>query len=472
MSRKQLVGSAIACSQSNGEALRRALDGLLRSGIFRDLPLHGNTTWQPIELVTLALLWVWSGKATLTDAFSDAHRWSLKLCGKAALTTYQGLVGALATWTPTLLPLLQDRLHQLMEQIGGEHWRIGKWLALGVDGSRDDTPRTRANEARFCARNFGRGMTAKYRKKKSKGMRRKRNREQPPHPVKPQVWITLLWHMGLRLPWSWKSGPSDSSERTHLIQIVKEQVFPENTLFCGDAGFVGYDFWQAIVDAGHHFLIRVGSNVRLLKDLGHVLQRKDLIYCWPDQAMRKKQPPLVLRLLRFRVGRKFIYLVTTVLHERSLSGRVAEELYRQRWGVEVQFRSLKQTFGRGKLRSRTPDRALVELDWSLLGLTVIQLWAIVEQGKAGLLPEQLSVAQATRVVRRCLDELDEHPADGNSLHASLRQATLDNYKRSSKKEARYKPNYGSKPSAGKPRITLALRKHKLHLQQHFQLLAA
>lgn len=472
MNAKKLDAWAVGSSQSNGDALRRALDWTLQSGIFKDLSFHGNTKWQPVELVALALLWVWSSKPALTDAFIDAHRWSTKLFHKAALNTYQGLAGALVTWTPTLMPLLWERIHDLMKQTGGEHWRIGKWVAIGVDGSRDDTSRTQANEARFCAKNFGQGKTAKYRKKKSKGMRRQRNQQTPPHPVKPQIWITLLWHMGLRLPWSWKLGPSDSSERLHLMQILTEQSFPENTLFCGDAGFVGYEFWKAIIDGGHDFLMRVGGNVRLLKNLGHVQRRKDLVYCWPNQAMQKQQPPLVLRLLKFRNGRKFIYLVTTVLDQRSLSNAVAEELYRQRWRIEVQFRSLKQTFGRCKLRSHNPDRALVEMEWSLLGLTVIQLWAITEQRKAGRLPEQLSVARAIRVVRRCLEEPAEHPTKGTTLRRLLQQATLDDYERSGSKDARYKPQTHSKPSAGKPIVKSASSKHKIQLQQHFETLAA
>ena len=48
-----------------------------------------------------------------------------------------------------------------------------------------------------------------------------------------------------------------------------KQKFPENTLFCGDAGFVGYDLWQSIIDKGHSFVIRVGGNVRLLTKLGY-----------------------------------------------------------------------------------------------------------------------------------------------------------------------------------------------------------
>lgn len=38
--------------------------------------------------------------------------------------------------------------------------------------------------------------------------------------------------------------------------MLHEQKFPENTLFCCDAGFTGYEFWQASIDAGHSLLIR------------------------------------------------------------------------------------------------------------------------------------------------------------------------------------------------------------------------
>ena len=81
--------------------------------------------------------------------------------------------------------------------------------------------------------------------------------------MRPQVWLTLIWHMGLRMPWSWKSGPSTASERDHFGQMLREQQFPENTLFCGDAGFTGYDLWKAAIDREHEILIRVGANVTL-----------------------------------------------------------------------------------------------------------------------------------------------------------------------------------------------------------------
>ena len=74
MSRKQFGDSAVGFSRSNGDDLRRALDWILKCGIFKDLSFHGNTKWQPVQLVALALLWVWSSKAALTDAFSENYK--------------------------------------------------------------------------------------------------------------------------------------------------------------------------------------------------------------------------------------------------------------------------------------------------------------------------------------------------------------------------------------------------------------
>ncbi|MBN2216228.1 MAG: hypothetical protein JW719_02505 [Pirellulales bacterium] len=41
-----------------------------------------------------------------------------------------------------------------------------------------------------------------------------------------------------------------------------------------DAGFVGYDLWKTVLDAGRHLLVRVGSNVKLLKKLPSPCQNR------------------------------------------------------------------------------------------------------------------------------------------------------------------------------------------------------
>src|SRR5262249_29590849 len=296
----------------------------------------------------------WSNDATLTGAFTEARRWSIDVLGHAAMRSYQGLLSALLTWTSSLLPLLWDRLHDLMEKHGGEHWRVGRWLPLAVDGSRVSVPRNKKNEEAFCAPHFGNSRTAQYRRKKKGKSKRVRRKVKVAQPVKPQIWITLLWHMGLQMPWSWQTGPSYAAERDHVREMLSAQQFPQNTLFCGDAGFTGYELWKTMIDAGHSFLIRVGANVKLLRKLGYVREKAGTVYCWPNEAVRRNQPPLVLRLLQLRVGDRVMHLLTNVRDEKALSGAEAVRLYRQRWGIELQFRTVKQTFGRRKLRSRTP----------------------------------------------------------------------------------------------------------------------
>jgi DDE family transposase len=450
----------------NGETLQAAVGWAIDARIFAHLKVHGNTTWRFVDLVLLAIVWVWSGDGKLTGAFAEAHRWSSQVLGRVAVGTFQGLLKALVTWTARLVPLLAECLHGLMEEHGGRHWRVGLWLALAVDGSRTSVPRTHANERAFSAPNYGHGKTAKYRRKKAKGNRRRRKAKEKMQPVKPQIWLTLLWHMGLHMPWSWKAGPSYANERDHFRALLAEQKFPENTLFCADAGFTGYDLWQAMTDAGHSFLIRVGSNVRLLRRLGYVRESRGVVYFWPDHAARRHRPPLVLRLLALRVGRCPMWMVTNVLDEGRLSEAEAVRLYRLRWGVELQFRTVKQTFGRRKLRSRTPDRAYVELDWSLLGLWLIQLFAVKEQVAVGEVPEHCSVGLAIQVVRTMLQRWSER-ADA-SFATQLRAATKDRYRRNRGKQARYRPAYKDKPTAGSPDVRTATRRHRRWLSEYLQ----
>jgi hypothetical protein len=449
----------------NGEILRDAVAWAIDRRIFAHLKFHGNTSWQVVDLIVLAVVWVWSGDHRLTGAFAEACRWSMQVMGRAAVATFQGLLKALVTWTAQLLPLLWEQLHLLMQEHGGKHWRVGRWLALAVDGSRVSVPRTKDNEAALCAPHYGQSHSARNR---ARARRRAgvRCRAKKPQPVKPQIWITLLWHMGLQMPWSWRSGPSYASERDHGREMIASQTFPENTLFCGDAGFTGYGLWKAIVDAGHSFLIRVGANVKLLRQLGYVRERAGIVYYWPDHAARAQQQPLVLRLLRLRVGRCDMHLVTNVLSDKQLTVPDAIRLYRLRWGVELQFRTMKQTFGRRKLRSRTPDRALVELDWSLLGLWLIQLFAVKEQIEVGEVPEHCSVGLAIQVIRDTFQRSSERP--DRNFREQLRSATKDRYNRQKPKQGRYKPEYKDKPKAGSPIICQATRKHKALLRRYLK----
>lgn len=164
----------------------------------------------------------------------------------------------------------------------------------------------------------------------------------------------MLWHAGTGLPWAWRIGPTDSSEREHWREMIPE--LPENALVAADAGFVGYEYGRALLDCGRHLLLRVGSSVRLLRKLGWTKESESTVYIWPQYA-QPGEPPLVLRLVVGHNGQHPIYLVTSILSSRRLTDRQVLDLYQRRWGIELFFRHLKQTYQRRKLRSESAANA-------------------------------------------------------------------------------------------------------------------
>jgi Transposase DDE domain len=465
-----------AAAVTNRQSLLRLCSWFLPDdAIFAGLKLHGNTKWRPRGLVWLALCWSLVDARHLTDAFDQARAACSSLF-PGILTTYQGFMNALVSATPRLLPLLRAAVHRGMRRLGSPYWRIDGWLPIAFDGSRSTAPRTRANEAALCAANYGNGATARYRKKKSKGLRRRRNERNKARPQEPQAWITLLWHMGLRLPWSWRLGPSNSSERAHVMDMLQQETFPGETLFCGDAGFVGYPLWSCLASRGHHFLVRVGANVRLLSEqadceLVPQSRKQYAVLCWPKGASRAKQPPLRLRLLRVAVGQGGMWLLTNVVDDARLTARLARQLYKMRWGVELEFRGLKQTLDKALLRSRNDKRLLVELDWSIVAMAVVELLALKEQQRAAAArgqaadPAKRSLAGAVRALRRCLRELREAPAEGEGLTERLRAAVTDDYRRRSSKRCRYKRRNPDKKPLGDPKLRPLSPNERLQLEK-------
>ena len=459
----------------NREHLQSMLDWLLPDdSIFSKTKLHGNINWLPKYLVCLALLWAWMESKNVTDAFTQALECYQRMFTYFVPSTYQGFMKALSRWTTSLMNVLWPLLHLRMEEIGGKFWRIHGWVPIAFDGSRSTAPRTETNENALCAANYGKGMTAKYRKKKSKGMRRKKNEKNKAQPQEPQAWITMMWHMGLRLPWNWRLGPSNSSERAHVMEMVCDAIFANLTLFCGDAGFVGYPLWSTIVERGHHFLVRVGANVSLLKESAdYQLGKNGIVLCWP-KGMQSKQPPLRLRLVKVCIAKTDVYLLTSVLDAKKLTTKEMIEFYKLRWGIEVEFRGLKQTLDRAKLRSRNDKRLLAELNWSIMAMAVVELFALKEQlaKRARRLsknpkpnPAKRSLANATRAIRFCMRNVNEVPEAGKDLRTLLREAVTDSYERKRPKGARYRPPNPDKKPLGKPKVRKITRQEEKRLRE-------
>jgi hypothetical protein len=266
------------------------------------------------------------------------------------------------------------------------------------------------------------------------------------------------------------------------MEMLCAGKFPKNTLFCGDAGFVGFPLWSHITQSGGHFLVRVGANVSLLSESAdYEVAENGLVLCWP-RDMQGKQPPLRLRLVKVRIGKTVAYLLTSVLDSKKLTIKQMVRFYKMRWGIEVEFRGLKQTLDRMKLRCRNDRRLLAELDWSLMAMAVAELFALKEQlaktpkgrghDRPTRDPARRSLANTMRAIRSCLRAPDSIPRAGRGLPDLLRKAITDGYHRRKPKRARYRPPNPDKKPLGTPKLRKITSEEKKRLREIVEELAA
>ena len=415
------------------DELRAEFDALFPPHLFRGLPRHGNERWMPRQVLWVSLIMFWVAGKTLEEQFSQARRivkfmkpdWKVPV-------SYSGFVSAQIRWWPLVQTLLIPRLRP--DESMGSAGRVLGWLVLAVDGSRFECPRTTSNETGLgCA---GRDKTC------------------------PQVFHTLLWHVGTGLPWDFRLGPGTDSERRHLLEMLAE--LPEKTLLTADAGFVSYALCVLLTEAKHRFVMRIGANKTLIEGLEEDETRENIVSLWPnkDQA----DPPLKLRRIGFRSQSGLpVVLITNILDEDVLSDLDAQELYRSRWGIEVYFRHLKQTMDFKTLLSRTPATALNEQTWHLLSFWTLQRLMVGHQIAKGQNPRRFSAARARREIRDIL-QLMQQGRTGPSLAKRSLASQIDTYQRKGQKTtrawARKKNDQPPKPPKTRPATEKELQKAK------------
>jgi len=452
----------------NHKVLKQVADELLPADLFRGIKSRTDATWKPRMVALTVLFMLTSPKKTLGAGFELGRKVVAKIFRwqPPPGSSYQGFVTQLKKWHCEMKWVTVLHLRDCMQDRLSDEWTMHGFVVMACDGSRVELSRTRSLEEAFSPKKKKVSSSAKKQVKSSRGKakpgkkNKKKSKSQSAESIKkkansPQMWLTLMWHVGTGLPWDWRTGPSDSSERAHVQEMLAN--LPQNTLMTADAGFVGYEFWSDILQSGHDFVIRVGGNVKLLKNLGYARQYANTVYLWPDAAAKKKQPPLQLRLIELHDGRQPVYLVTN-LPKSQLSDRQARDIYAARWGIELFFRTFKQTFGCRKLRSQAAANVEWELDWSLIGLWCICLLGETELAATGNDPTRLSAAKAIEAFQETVLHYRVRPEDPTeALCNRLQAALLDDYERTSEKASRNFPTKKKRERTGPPKIVQATK---------------
>ena len=421
-------GSKLDRSQGRNAYRRQfveAINELFPPQMFAQYVRHGNAEWSFQKVLWVSLLMNWMAGTTLSERFQAARRlvrfvhprWSVP-------ASYSGFVEAQQRCGPLLWPLLCRRLRA--DEGFADAWRVMGWLVLAVDGSRFECPRTTENEE---------GLKCAGREKTS-----------------PQIFQTTLQHVGTGLPWDVRLGPGTDSERRHLDQMLRE--LPAQSLLTADAGFISYDLCAWLCQNQHTFVLRVGGNFTLLENLGWKHEQNGkTVYLWPQD--RRNHPPIVLRQLRFpSPGGLPVVLLTNELDEARLSDEAMRTIYSARWGIEVYYRTFKQTWGFRQLLSRTPQTALNEQRWRIVALWTLQRLIVKLFHTGGHDPRRFSGAQARRLIREFLQDLQQG-ACGPSLRKRLQQARTDDYERNGPKATRNWPRKKNDHPPQPPNLRLA-----------------
>ena len=136
------------------------------------------------------------------------------------------------------------------------------------------------------------------------------------------------------------------------------------------------------------------------------------------------------------------------------------------WKIEVMYRTFKRTLEHHKMRSDTPQRAKIELDWYMAGLWMLGLMTLESMNPRRRLAERWSAAGSISIVRRAMRNARQLRRRGG-LRQELSKAVQDDYVQLRPKKARHYPRKKTQRPAGRPKIRMATRA-EMQAAQAFQ----
>ena len=288
--------------------------------------------WDLHPLLYILLLTTYCCGDSFPEKFEAAKGFYVVCCPKRKRPgeSFAGFEKALAKLPMPVLRALAVAIRGRVEAIFGDRWKVGNFVPLGCDGTRQECPRTEELERRLGT--FGKEGSA------------------------PMIWNTSIVHLTLGFPFCWRFGKGGkASERSHLVSLLR--WLPAAALIVADAGYVGYEMVATMASAGVCFLIRMSSNATFYTESNEPLDefREGIVYYWPKAQQAEGKPPLRGRLMRIHDNRHKVdvWLFTNVEDPKQLSWETAATCYRWRWENEGFFRTYKRTLKKVMLMSRT-----------------------------------------------------------------------------------------------------------------------
>jgi putative transposase len=249
-----------------------------------------------------------------------------------------------------------------------------------------------------------------------------RNQHGPAH------WGTMKWvalhdvrtGIAQRPAWGPMYGPEAVSEQSLARQVLGRA--PAGSVIVGDAGFGIFVFAETVVSGGHQALFRLSKTRAQALGAKALPSQGECSVCWkPSPLERKKYPELVEAEIKGRIivcsrdgFRDKLYLFTT-LEEKAED---IVDLYRQRWNLELDLRTLKGTLRLEHLHGKSQAAVEKELLIAVVAYGLVRAFMATAARRAGIDPRLLSFT-------RCYGLIDAFSNKLCSPDPILRQKAYD-----------------------------------------------
>lgn len=115
---------------------------------------------------------------------------------------------------------------------------------------------------------------------------------------------------------------------------------------------------------------------------------------WMDEQQYHDFPEEIC-IRELKVGRKVI--ITTILSDKEVQKNELDDLYKQRWHVELDLRNIKTTLGMEVLSCKTPEMNVKEMWVYFLAYNLIRLVMAEAAASARIKPRQLSFKHTLQI---------------------------------------------------------------------------
>jgi hypothetical protein len=236
--------------------------------------------------------------------------------------------------------------------------------------------------------------------------------EAPQHAYFPQMITGVLFDVLAKLPLNYMRAPFNTPEREMALALLSE--LGPGDLVLLDRGYPSYRVFQAIIEQGADFLIRLPKD-GMFKEIQGFLARgkKDgKITLQPPQGLIKKHPaahfpPLTLRVVVVALPgtQERAVFITTLLDRPKYPLSALRTLYHYRWTEEEFFKTIKEHLRAEEFQGKSVQFIDQELLSSYLYYLLTRIMMLEAARQQNLPVAELETKAALEAVARYLDRL-------------------------------------------------------------------